>query len=78
MYTLILSSIGLPPTGKFNMDVNPAALVFKNQSVKGTLVAGLGDVDETLDFARRGNHNFPISDLKDCWRTEIRSRTAKT
>jgi len=46
--------IGLPPTGKFNMDVNPAALVFKNQSVKGTLVAGLGDVDETLDFARRG------------------------
>ncbi|KAH8760952.1 alcohol dehydrogenase 1 [Hyaloscypha sp. PMI_1271] len=46
--------IGLPPAGRFNLDVNPSALVFKNQSVKGTLVAGLGDVDETLDFARRG------------------------
>jgi propanol-preferring alcohol dehydrogenase len=40
------------------MDINPSALVFKNQSVKGTLVAGLGDVDETLDFARRGDDNF--------------------
>jgi propanol-preferring alcohol dehydrogenase len=36
------------------MDVNPSILAFKNQSVKGTLVAGLGDVEETLDFARRG------------------------
>ena len=51
---LTLASIGLPPAGRFNLDVNPSALVFKNQSVKGTLVAGLGDVDETLDFARRG------------------------
>lgn len=61
MYPLIISSIGLPPAGKFNIDVNPSALVFKNQSVKGTLVAGLGDVDETLDFARRGKNNFTIS-----------------
>jgi propanol-preferring alcohol dehydrogenase len=52
--SLTLASIGLPPAGSFNLDVNPSALVFKNQSVKGTLVAGLGDVDETLDFARRG------------------------
>jgi alcohol dehydrogenase, propanol-preferring len=51
---LKFASIGLPPTGKFNMEINPSALVFKNQSVKGTLVAGLGEVDETLDFARRG------------------------
>jgi alcohol dehydrogenase, propanol-preferring len=48
------SSIGLPPAGQFNMEVNPAQLAFKNQSVKGTLVAGLGDVDETLDFAKQG------------------------
>ncbi len=40
------------------MDVNPSALVFKNQSIKGTLVASLGDVDETLDFARRGNKSL--------------------
>ncbi len=51
---LTFSSIGLPPTGQFHIDLNPSQLVFKNQSVKGTLVAGLGDVDETLDFARRG------------------------
>ena len=36
------------------MEVSPSQLAFKNQSVKGTLVSGLGDVDETLDFARRG------------------------
>lgn len=46
--------IGLPPAGKFHIDVNPAALAFKNQSIKGTLVSGLADVDETLDFAKRG------------------------
>jgi alcohol dehydrogenase, propanol-preferring len=51
---LIISSIGLPPDGKFHIDINPSVLAFKNQSVKGTLVAGLGDIDETLDFARRG------------------------
>jgi len=55
MALLTLHSIGLPPTGQFNIDLNPSQLVFKNQSVKGTLVAGLGDIDETLDFARRGN-----------------------
>jgi alcohol dehydrogenase, propanol-preferring len=48
------SSIGLPPAGKFHIDVNPSQLAFKNQSIKGTLVAGLADVDETLEFARRG------------------------
>jgi len=29
-------------------------MAFKNQSIRGTLVSGLADVDETLDFARRG------------------------
>ncbi|KAF4618005.1 hypothetical protein G7Y89_g15000 [Cudoniella acicularis] len=51
---LISGSIGLPPAGKFCIDVNPTVLAFKNQSIKGTLVAGLQDVDETLDFAKRG------------------------
>ncbi|THY59146.1 alcohol dehydrogenase [Aureobasidium pullulans] len=46
--------IGLPPAGKYNMEVNPSALAFRNQSIKGTLVAGMADVDETMDFARRG------------------------
>jgi len=48
------SSIGLPTAGKFHIDVNPSILAVKNQSVKGTLVSGLADVDETLEFARRG------------------------
>lgn len=47
-------SIGLPPAGKFHMDLDPTRLIFRNQSVKGTMVSGLADVDETLEFARRG------------------------
>lgn len=47
-------SIGLPPTGEFHIDIDPSRLAFKNQCVKGTLVSPLRDVDETLDFARRG------------------------
>jgi len=46
--------IGLPPVGKYNIDLNPSALVFRNQSIKGTLVSSLADIDETLDFAKRG------------------------
>lgn len=46
--------IGLPPKGKFNIDVPPAQLCFRGQSIKGTLVSGLADIDECLDFARRG------------------------
>ena len=50
--------IGLPPTGKFHIDLDPSSLIFRKQSVKGTLVSSLGDVDETLDFARRGGRSF--------------------
>jgi len=46
--------IGLPTAGKFHIDLDPNVLCFKNQSIKGTIVSGLADVDETLDFARRG------------------------
>lgn len=34
--------------------VVPASLVFRNQSVKGTLVSSMADVEETLEFAKRG------------------------
>ena len=40
------------------MDVDPTQLAFKNQSIRGTLVSGMADVDETLDFARRGKLNL--------------------
>jgi propanol-preferring alcohol dehydrogenase len=36
------------------MTVVPAAIVFRNQSVQGTLVSNMADVDETLNFAKRG------------------------
>lgn len=49
-----LMCIGLPPSGKYHIDLDPTQLVFRNQSLKGTLVSSLADVDETLDFARRG------------------------
>lgn len=29
-------------------------MAFRNQSVQGTLVSNMADVDETLEFARRG------------------------
>ena len=46
--------IGLPPTGKFQINLDPSTLIFRNQSIEGTLVSCLGDVDESLDFAKRG------------------------
>jgi propanol-preferring alcohol dehydrogenase len=36
------------------MDIAPASLIFRGQSVKGTLVSSLAEIDETLEFARRG------------------------
>ncbi|KIW18129.1 hypothetical protein PV08_02417 [Exophiala spinifera] len=46
--------IGLPPDGKYHIDLNPGQIVFRGQSVRGTLVSSLADTDEALDFARRG------------------------
>lgn len=46
--------IGLPPAGKFHIDLDPTSLVFRNHSIQGTLVGSQQDVDETLDFAARG------------------------
>ncbi|KAK5464853.1 hypothetical protein LTS15_001416 [Exophiala xenobiotica] len=46
--------IGIPPAGKYHLDLDPTALVFRGQQLRGTLVSSMADVDETLDFARRG------------------------
>ena len=46
--------IGLPPAGTLHIDVDPAQMCFKKQSVQGTLVSNLADVDKTLQFAQRG------------------------
>ncbi|ORY71491.1 alcohol dehydrogenase 1 [Pseudomassariella vexata] len=50
----VVMCIGLPPKGKFHIDLDPSKLVFRNQSVKGTLVSSLADIDATLEFAKRG------------------------
>lgn len=58
--------------GKYHIDLDPTQLSFKNQSIKGTLVSGMADVDETLDFARRGMYD----DYLTRWWTD-RHRTGK-
>jgi len=46
--------IALPPVGEGHIDIDTSHLAFKNQCVRGTLVSSMSDVDETLEFARRG------------------------
>lgn len=46
--------IGLPPAGQLHIDVDPGQMCLKKQSVQGTLVSSMADVDKTLDFAKRG------------------------
>lgn len=46
--------IGLPPAGTQHIDVDPNAVCFRKQTITGTLVSGMGDVDKTLQFAQRG------------------------
>lgn len=50
----VMMCIGLPPAGQFDITLPPAALIFRGQSIKGTLVSSLGDLDKTLEFAARG------------------------
>ncbi|CAN8104104.1 unnamed protein product [Discula destructiva] len=50
----VVMCIGLPPDGQYHIDVDPTRLVFMNQSIKGTLVSPLNDIDETLEFAKWG------------------------
>jgi len=44
----------LPSKGQYNIDLAPASLINRGQSIKGSIVSSLADVDETLEFARRG------------------------
>lgn len=36
------------------MDLDPTRLIFRGQTIRGTIVSTLQEVDETLDFAKRG------------------------
>ena len=61
---LNLCSIGLPPAGKHHIDVDPAQIAAKNQGIIGTIVSPLRDIDETLDFARRGEQYLAPPSLR--------------
>lgn len=49
-----IQSIGLPPKGRFHMDVDPTQLVLLNQSIHGSFVGGKTDIEAALEFARKG------------------------
>ena len=56
---------------QIQIDVAPAQVVFRGQSIQGTLVSNMADVAETLDFAKRGespplNHgSIPFHSIPD-------------
>lgn len=50
----VVMCIGLAPAGTIVLGDDPNTFIFKNLTVKGTLVASRRDVAETLDYARRG------------------------
>lgn len=53
-------SIGLPPKGRFHIDVDPTQLILLNQSIHGTFVGGKTDIEAALEFARKGTSSlFP-------------------
>lgn len=56
--------IGLPPAGQFDINIPPAALIFRGQSIQGTLVSSLGDLDATLQFAARGKFHLSVTVLE--------------
>lgn len=57
-------SIGLPPQGRYHIDVDPTELCLRNHSIKGTLSGTLADITETLDFAQRGQYSLLLDSSK--------------
>jgi propanol-preferring alcohol dehydrogenase len=51
--------IGLPEKGSMILGTDPCEYIFKNLSIKGTLVGSQRDTAAALDFARRGK---PVSE----------------
>jgi len=49
--------IGLPPAGTMVLGTDPCEFIFKNLSIKGTLVGSRSDTAAALNFAKRGQLN---------------------
>ncbi|KAJ5616549.1 hypothetical protein N7537_001663 [Penicillium hordei] len=50
----IVMCIGIPAAGSMTIGADPCQFVFKNLTIKGTLVGSRSDTAMALDFARRG------------------------
>ena len=51
------------------MTVVPAGVIFRNQTIRGTLVANMADVDEALQCAARGSvvlEAMLVRDIRPC------------
>lgn len=62
--------IGLPPVGSMSLGTDPCEFIFKNLSIKGTLVGSRSDTAAALDFAKRGmlrqiSEIYPINRLPE-------------
>ncbi|KAJ5118231.1 Polyketide synthase enoylreductase [Penicillium atrosanguineum] len=66
----IVMCIGLPPKGSMILGTDPCEYIFKNLSIKGTLVGSRRDTAAALDFARRGmlrqiSEVYPVNRLPE-------------
>lgn len=50
----MIMCIGLPPAGTMILGTDPCEFIFKNLSIKGTLVGSRSDTAAALDYAKRG------------------------
>lgn len=66
----VVMCIGLPAKGSMILGTDPCDYIFKNLSIKGTLVGSRRDTAAALDFARRGmlkqiSEVYPINRLPE-------------
>ncbi|KAJ5773760.1 Polyketide synthase enoylreductase [Penicillium paradoxum] len=66
----IVMCIGLPAAGSVTLGTDPCEYIFKNLTIKGTLVGSRKDTAMALDFARRGmlrqiSEVYPVNRLPE-------------
>ncbi|CAI7630241.1 unnamed protein product [Penicillium discolor] len=66
----VVMCIGMPPAGSTILGADPCEFVFKNLSIKGSLVGTRSDTAAALDFAKRGmlqqvSEVYPINRLPE-------------
>lgn len=66
----IIMCIGMPPAGSTTLGADPCEFIFKNLSIKGSLVGTRSDTAAALNFAKRGllqqiSEVYPINRLPE-------------